>query len=342
MTPETLKILFDFTDKDLLANRAGHLSARQRERLIREKTGKRVDQSARRAMYPFLIVMVVLYVVLAVPLADQYGPIVIVAAFAVIIGLSYGWWQFVRVVIRQTLTPQSLNEGYVRARSGRITFKDDGEHRAVFLGREELQTNVTVGQDERLWQIKPDEDYILYTFGSKVVAVDALEKTPFTLRFDQLRAKVHMLSPRSRMIYALNCARQVLHKYEAWALTESWAKPEILREALVLVEQSLAAETPPTECLLDLAARVDACIPHSEEFTEVSPTGAMDAGICVLCAVDCALDPTYENAFCAGEHAIVAYDISSTATVTQRDLSPEGLAEWQRQLDFIDRLVKNQ
>lgn len=188
--------------------------------------------------------------------------------------------------------------------------------------------------------------------GSRESPPKRLPPSPFERRFDLLRDKVRALPAAQCVPYAVDCARQVLHKYEQWSRQENEGSPQALRDALELVESHLGGN-PVTHQQWDAAfEQVSTHIPHTEDSPTVSPSGALDAGLSVLAVLRCARDASAEEAYEAGQAAIVAYDISSevgmplppsgyltAADLADRDLSPEGLAEWNRQMSLLDELM---
>ncbi len=169
-----LQALFDFTDADLLANRAGRLSDSQRQHLARLAHAERTSTQATRLTIPLMVALFIAYFVLVPPLGDRLGPaicLVIVLAFALFAAASYGWQRLMLVILRGR-PPAPLNDAPVTVRSGLLTVEDDGEHLHLLLDGLELQTNVDATEDERLWKLQPGNYYTFYSFAGRVIAVE--------------------------------------------------------------------------------------------------------------------------------------------------------------------------
>lgn len=171
-----LQTLFNFTDADLVVNRAGRLSDSQRDRLTRLAHDERTAIQANRLTLPVMIVLVIAYFVLVPPLGDRLGPlicIVILLALGVFGLVSFAWQRLLLAILRRRL-PASLEDSPVTSRSGVLTVEDDGEHRHLLLDGVELQTDVDAVEDERLWQLEPGQRYMLYAFAGRVIAVERI------------------------------------------------------------------------------------------------------------------------------------------------------------------------
>lgn len=183
MITRSLTDIFKFTDADLSANRRGQLSAAQRARLQRELRSGVVDKLATLLTFPMGVVLVLAYFLLVPPLGESLGPAicgVIAISIAALIAFGYLWWHgarrllsialdrsaFERWLRRRMLSYAAsctaIERGGVRPLQSKLTIQSDGEHRCLLLDNEELQTNVSADQDERLWQLTPDRDYVFY------------------------------------------------------------------------------------------------------------------------------------------------------------------------------------
>lgn len=184
MTLDELQRLFEFTDDDLNANRAGRLSARQQAKMREDVRRGAVDAAATISMIPITIVLIIAYFALIVPLANQIGAwtcLVIVLALVLIVAISTLWWKLARRVIHRLMNkPEfegwlrrrmranyaeplaAVEKGAVAARAGLLEQRSDGEHEYIFLGDEELQISVAAEPDERLWKLEPGQEYIVY------------------------------------------------------------------------------------------------------------------------------------------------------------------------------------
>jgi hypothetical protein len=196
MTLDELQRLFDFTENDLNANRAGQLSERQRSKMREQVRNGAVDAAATASLIPVTAVLVIAYFALVVPLANRIGAwtcLVIIVALVVIAVVASVWWKIARKVISRAMKNPGF-EGWLRRRmrrsyaaplafieqdivtahAGRLEHRSDGEHEYIFLGDEELQISVAAEPDERLWQLKPDRDYIVYMMPdmSWIVAIE--------------------------------------------------------------------------------------------------------------------------------------------------------------------------
>jgi hypothetical protein len=169
-----LQALFNFTDADLVANRAGRLSDSQRERLTRIIHDERTSVQANRLTFPVMIALGIAYFVLVPPWGERLGPlicIVIVLALGVFGLVSFVWQRLLLTILRRR-PPASLEDAPVTARSGLLTVEDDGEHRHLLLDGVEVQTDVDAVEDERLWRLEPGQHYIFYSYGGHVIAVE--------------------------------------------------------------------------------------------------------------------------------------------------------------------------
>jgi hypothetical protein len=171
-----LQALFNFTDADLVANRAGRLSDSQRDRLTRLVHDERTAIQANRLTLPVMVALGIAYFVLVPPLGDRLGPlicIVILLALGVFGLVSFAWQRLLLAILRRR-PPASLEDASVTSRSGILTVEDDGEHRHLLLDDLELQTDVDAVEDVRLWRLEPGQHYILYSFAGRVIAVESI------------------------------------------------------------------------------------------------------------------------------------------------------------------------
>lgn len=196
---DTLKRLFDFTDADLEANRAGRLSERQRVMFQQEVLRQAIDRLAARLTYPAVVLLIVLYFVIVPPLGNRLGPWTCAAIFLallVIIGAGYAWRGAVRWLLGVASGSPAFDgwlrrampviyarrmavveRGEVLQQPGTLTIRDDGEHKHLFLNDEELQNNAMAEQDKRLWKLTPDREYHFYMLPETgwIVAVERVE-----------------------------------------------------------------------------------------------------------------------------------------------------------------------
>lgn len=183
---DALRELFDFTDDDLAANRAGVLSERQRENYRRDALDACIGSASAAAAAPFGVLIVIGYLNVAIRYGDELGPwvcVVFIAAFALffmtvraVAGLTahllrrlvrnpdcrlcraLGRWFY-----RETL--DAIERGQVVAVRGMMTLESDGEHELVMVDGESLDADVAlIDSDDRLWELLEDGGgrYALY------------------------------------------------------------------------------------------------------------------------------------------------------------------------------------
>ena len=169
---------------------------------------------------------------------------------------------------------------------------------------------------------------------------------------EQLNNELGRLSPQLRIAFAANCAEQALPKYDDWSIHEGadWGNPKRLRDALTLIWQFIEyGNIEPAQ--IDLEYRViHALVPDSEIFPRASGNGAMDAGLALLEAIDCArTGGSIENAVSASYNGCLAAEVvpdpSKFHKMTQAELavaagndSEQALKEWHRQLEVVKKL----
>lgn len=179
---KTLKRLFDFTDDDLAANRAGKLSERQRTLYRQMRVTAKISKLLGKLMLVIFLVSFLLYMGFSIAYGNQLGPLVLVG-LAVWLGLLYVVFRITSNIIGRVpthynqhpthwlyqtfgkLTPQeqSLYErAAVQYATGRLTVQSDGEHERVMLDDFELSLDVAADSDERLWKLDRDKTYTVY------------------------------------------------------------------------------------------------------------------------------------------------------------------------------------
>lgn len=184
MTLEAMQRLFDFTDDDLISNRAGRLSARQQDAMRRAVRDGAANAAAALTMIPAVGLMIIAYLTIVVPLSSQIGPwtcLLIPLALVVLVAIAKGWQVIAHRLISRAMAHDgfdgwlrrrmprayarplaAVEQGSVIARAGQLTLRSDGEHEHIFLGDEELQNSAAAEPDERLWQLTFDQAYIVY------------------------------------------------------------------------------------------------------------------------------------------------------------------------------------
>lgn len=180
----------------------------------------------------------------------------------------------------------------------------------------------------------------------------AIPASPVTLRLEELQQKLATLTIPQRLQFALDCADAVLPYYEKWSVQAGLGNPATMRAAL----EYLRTESLPAESRLQAyVATIEAMIPYTEDNATVSSSGALDAGLCVLGTLKCALSGEAKAAYQAGLAAITVYDITEPegatrlpmgGPITRRDVIAQDLArraieEWQRQLALITHLSQS-
>lgn len=182
----TLRGLFDFTDDDLAANRAGVLSERQRQNYRKGALDACIGSASAIAAAPFGVLIVLGYFNVAVRYGDELGPwvcVVFIAAFALffmtvraVAGLTaHVLRRFIRApdcrlcrtlgrwFYRETLA--AIERGQVVPVRGMITLESDGEHEMIMVDGEPLDMDIgLIDSDDRLWTLMEDGGgrYALY------------------------------------------------------------------------------------------------------------------------------------------------------------------------------------
>lgn len=177
-----------------------------------------------------------------------------------------------------------------------------------------------------------------------------MPSSPILPRLDTLKQQLATLAERQRFQFALDCAESVIGYYERWSAQQGEGDAAVLREALDYLTNHHEVDPARIQHYLDA---VGSQIPHAEENDTVSSSGALDAGLALLKALDCALSGSVEDAYGAGLATITVYDITkddrpvimpATGYVTGADLMTQDLPtaaiqEWERQLALITRLA---
>lgn len=187
---EALKRLFEFTDDDLTANRAGRLSARQHSQIQTNLEAACVNAAAAVSGLPALAILIILWVILMSSLSDQLGSIIDPVALGAILGIVIMlrlWWEAARRLIGLAVqrspawrvwlyrrmqralvgytpvTTRAIEQGRVEAACGQLHFQSDGEQEHVYLdGKQFTVKGKDAGADQRLWQLQPGARYTIY------------------------------------------------------------------------------------------------------------------------------------------------------------------------------------
>ncbi|MBW4438562.1 MAG: hypothetical protein KME04_15585 [Pleurocapsa minor GSE-CHR-MK-17-07R] len=197
-TQRALETLFDFTEADLAANRAGVLSEIQRERLRQQLYQASISSAAFTLSLPVIFVFAVAFMAFSLRFGDDLGP-GILCAIGVWFLLTWALYTLAYAVMRRLLPvivrgnashpllrrvraidnagSLALEQGIVERVAGRLGFPSDGEHEYVMLDDVELTNSVAADEDERLWQLVEGAQYALYFVqgGPWIVSVERLE-----------------------------------------------------------------------------------------------------------------------------------------------------------------------
>lgn len=177
-----LQSLFEFTDEDLIANRAGHLSDAQRDRFRRDLRSGVIARAATTLALPILPVTSCAFCLFSMYYGDALGPLVLVAIVVwlalmyVLMRVGYNValrWLERRVnrtdhpLLRRLRAVNPAGEavierGIVERAAGTLKFPTDGEHTYVMLNEIEFTTDVSADQDERLWDLTEGQNYAIY------------------------------------------------------------------------------------------------------------------------------------------------------------------------------------
>lgn len=179
-----LQRLFHYDEDDLIANRAGRVSDRQRSAMLALLQQAQVDAAAAATLIPLLILCIVLYFAVVPALGDALGPgICIVIALSIVLiygGLRLEWALMRRLLAalarrspgfrawlaqrmsRYTALPIQPEDLIVARREGLLRFVSDGEHEHLLLDDEEFLTDVQAEADERLWQLEAGQRYAIH------------------------------------------------------------------------------------------------------------------------------------------------------------------------------------
>lgn len=175
--------LFDFTDDDLEANRAGHLSERQRARIEAERLTASIEKASATMALCVFVIATILFLSAAFPMGQAMGPWILVAIVIWVLlatgaeslaqGLSRGWlrhaahdrnhWLLRRLGRLNRAGDERVREGLVERLTGLLTHSTNEEHRTIMLDGEPFQSDVASGElDERLWQLATGLQYAFY------------------------------------------------------------------------------------------------------------------------------------------------------------------------------------
>jgi uncharacterized protein YjaG (DUF416 family) len=123
-------------------------------------------------------------------------------------------------------------------------------------------------------------------------------------------SNIQKLTPRLRTAFAAACATRSLFMYLAWSKESGWGNSERMQKALELVWRYVEGELIDSYVLQSEAEAVYTLIPDTENLPSVSSSGALDAGLAVMYALQCAAtDSNSDHAANAAEAAFVAFDI---------------------------------
>lgn len=162
---KTLKRLFDFTDDDLAANRAGKLSERQREKLQRRLSQQQWEQTANGLTLVIFVVGIVIYMAFSVTYGNQLGPLVLLVLLiwlVVIYGLSKLIAKLPTLMQRRYKYNPSFPQPAIEKETGPLIFTSDGEHQYALLNQLEFANSAAVDGDPRLWKLEETEVYTIY------------------------------------------------------------------------------------------------------------------------------------------------------------------------------------
>jgi hypothetical protein len=162
---KTLQRLFDFTDDDLAANRAGQLSERQREKFQRRLSQQQWEQTANGLTLVIFIITFVIYIAFSVTYGDQSGPLVMLALIvwlAVMYILSKLMAKLPALMQRRYKYNASFPQPVIEKETGPLIFTSDGEHRYALLNQLEFANSAAVDGDPRLWKLEETEVYTIY------------------------------------------------------------------------------------------------------------------------------------------------------------------------------------
>ncbi len=162
-------------------------------------------------------------------------------------------------------------------------------------------------------------------------------------RFKALKEKLSLLQPIQWVQFSLDCAENVAKFIEKWSADEDEDLAAIVAEALSFVRVNLNQLDSVHPKIEEFIEAINDTMPTGEESSTIVETGALDAGLAVLGVLQCALNPTVDNAARTSQNAIDAYDMKSqiefgyTADVdhNMRDLEPSAIAEWDRQMEVL-------
>lgn len=179
-----LQRLFQFNEDDLIANRAGRVSERQRSVILGQLQEAQVNAAAAATTIPLLLLCIVLYFAWVPALGDALGPgicLVIALSIFLIYGLARLQWALVRRWLaawaqrssgfrewlaqrmsRYTSLPIRPEQLIAERREGVLRFASDGKHEHLLLDDEEFLINVQDEADERLWQLEAGQRYAIH------------------------------------------------------------------------------------------------------------------------------------------------------------------------------------
>ena len=162
------------------------------------------------------------------------------------------------------------------------------------------------------------------------------------------------LPARLRVVFALDCAVHALPRYNLWSEQEGrdWSQPVRLEKAVELVWSVIENNEIRTPELRSEVEQIYELVPDTEQFSDASGIGALDAGLALVEAINCAIFWGDIN------HALLASDaalVSANSTLgkgeyyqhlSQEELAREAkattqefLSEKERQLNVLEKLL---
>jgi hypothetical protein len=165
---DRLKALFDFTDEDLVANRSGVVSARQRHNYGQRLFKQRVNKYVSLLTFAMFVLSLIIFMAFSLNFAQRLGSLTLVViviwlvtVFILAKLIEYGGNLILRLKSNNEAKPE-IDNPILKQVTGRLQFSDDGEHRYVMLDSFELANSAATDSQKMVWKLEANQRYTVY------------------------------------------------------------------------------------------------------------------------------------------------------------------------------------
>ena len=156
--------------------------------------------------------------------------------------------------------------------------------------------------------------------------------------YDRLSKQLSVL-PENRLIaFGLNICERLLSDYIDFYQEFNWGNPEILKESIQYIKDSMGNEVD-EEKVNQLLGKLEEVLPDTEEFTDPLGTYALNAGCAVFELLEYLIDPEIDHLL--NISSVITDTIDFKLSELETDLSEEELLkhpeirkEWDNQLEL--------